>query len=43
MFNPKIFEDEKDFASCYGVSSPIHQKIKDGFNPIRYYEVFFDL
>ena len=34
-------EDDKDFASCYGVSSLIHQNIKDGFNPITYYEVNF--
>jgi len=36
-------EDDKDFASCYGVSALIHQKIKDGYKPVIDYEVFFEI
>ena len=43
VFNTKMCEDDKEFASCYGVSSLIHQKIKEGFHPIAGYGVIFQL
>ena len=37
-------EDDKVFSSCYGVSSLIDKKVKDGFEPIApHNEVIFKL
>ena len=36
-------EDDKEFDSCYGVSSLIYQNIKEGFHPIAGYGVIFQL
>ena len=37
-------EDDKEFASCYGVSSLIHENIVElGFHPIAGYGVDFHL
>ena len=36
-------EDDKELASCYGVSSLIHQKIEEGFHTIAGYGVIFQL